>query len=93
MKTVEMVIVNPSGLHARPAGLFVRRAIGFKCTVTIQNLDTGQPPVNAKSLIAVLSGGLSKGSKVRITTEGEDEAAAIADLESALTSGLGESVG
>jgi phosphotransferase system HPr (HPr) family protein len=92
MRTVDVEIRNPSGLHARPAALFVRAAAAFKSTVTVQNLTSGKPPVNAKSLIAVLSAGLLKGATIRISADGEDEDQAAADLEAAIKGGLGESV-
>jgi phosphotransferase system HPr (HPr) family protein len=92
MKSVEVEIRNPSGLHARPAALFVRAAASFKSAVTVQNLTAGSPPVNAKSLIAILSAGLLKGVMVRISANGEDEDQAAADLEAAIKGGLGEPV-
>lgn len=93
MKSRDVEIRNPSGLHARPAVLFVRQAMTFKSSVTLQNLATGKPPVDAKSLIAVLTAGVLTGTTVRIAADGEDETQAVADLKAAIEGGLGEPVG
>jgi phosphocarrier protein len=92
VKSVDVVIRNPSGLHARPAALFVRQAVAFKSNVTLQNLTSGKA-VNAKSLIAVLTAEVSEGTAVRISADGADEAQALADLAAAIEGGLGETVG
>jgi phosphotransferase system HPr (HPr) family protein len=93
LKSRDVEIRNPSGLHARPAVLFVRQATTFKSSVTLQNLATGKPPVNAKSLIAVLTAGVLTGTTVRIAADGEDETQAVAHLKAAIEGGLGEPVG
>jgi phosphotransferase system HPr (HPr) family protein len=92
MRTVELEIRNPSGLHARPAAVFVKAAAGFRSTVTVENLDRGTAPVNAKSIISFLGGGIAKGHTVRIAAEGEDEDAAIEALQGLVESGLGETL-
>jgi phosphotransferase system HPr (HPr) family protein len=93
LKSRDVEIRNPSGLHARPAVLFVRQAMTFKSSVTLQNLATGKPPVDAKSLIAVLTAGVLTGTTVRIAADGEDETQAVAHLKAAIEGGLGEPVG
>jgi phosphotransferase system HPr (HPr) family protein len=90
MQTVELTLANPSGLHARPAALFVRTAAGFASKVTIEDLDRGSKPVDAKSILMVLAAGIQRGHRVRLTAEGPDEVEAIAALETAVKSGLGE---
>jgi phosphotransferase system HPr (HPr) family protein len=90
MRSVDIEIRNPSGLHARPAAMFVKAAAGFRSTVTVENLDRGAPPVNAKSIISFLGGGIAKGHTVRIAADGEDEEAAIDALRDLVASGLGE---
>jgi phosphocarrier protein len=93
LKSRDVEIRNPSGLHARPAVLFVRQATTFKSSVTLQNLATGKPAVDAKSLIAVLTAGVLAGTTVRIAANGEDETQAVADLKAAIEGGLGEPLG
>lgn len=93
MRSVDIEIRNPSGLHARPAAMFVKAAAGFRSAVTVENLDRGTPPVNAKSIISFLGGGMAKGHTVRIAADGEDEEAAVAALRDLVESGLGEDLG
>jgi len=92
MRSIDIEIRNPSGLHARPAAMFVKAAAGFSSVVTVENLDRGTPAVNAKSIISFLSGGISKGHTVRIAADGEDEAAALDALRDLVASGLGEDI-
>ena len=92
MRTTEQTIRNPSGLHARPAAMFVRTAAGFASTIRLENLDRPAAPVDAKSIIAVMSSGVSTGHRVRLTAEGADEDAAIEALEQFIASGMGETI-
>ena len=92
MRTTEQTIRNPSGLHARPAAMFVKTAAGFGSKITLENLDRGSAPADAKSIIAVMSSGVSKGHRVRVTAEGADEDAAIDTLTEFIASGMGEAI-
>ena len=92
MRTIDQTIRNPSGLHARPAAMFVRTAAGFTSRITLENLDRGTAPVDAKSIIAVMSSGVAMGHKVRVTAEGADEDTAIEALDAFIASGLGETL-
>jgi phosphotransferase system HPr (HPr) family protein len=87
--TVE--VRNPSGLHARPAALFVKAAGEFVSDVRIANLSRdATKDAAARSLLAVLALGVSHGHAVRISAEGEDADDAIATLRGLIESGLGE---
>ena len=92
MRTVEQTIRNPSGLHARPAAMFVKTAAGFGSKITLENLDREAAPVDAKSIIAVMSSGVSTGHRVRVTAEGADEDAAIDAIAQLIASGIGETI-
>ena len=87
MKQLDLIIRNRTGLHARPARVFVDIAKQFQSTIRIGH---GQKLVNAKSLISVLTLGVASGQQISIDVDGADEAAAIAALEAAVWSGLGE---
>lgn len=88
---VELEIVNEHGLHARPAALFVQTAARFQSAVTLQNLGkTPARDVNAKSIMDVLTAGINRGTRVRITAEGEDASQAIAALQTLVEGGLGD---
>lgn len=77
MVTNEIQVKNPTGLHARPATLLVKRASSFKSDVSIM-YNGGK--ANAKSLIGVLSLGVVMGSTITIITSGEDEEKAALEL-------------
>ena len=75
--TKELTIINPSGLHARPAALVVDRAKGLTSTVTI---EANGKSADAKSILAVLSLGATKGDVATITAHGDDAEDAIAQI-------------
>ena len=68
------VVKNETGLHARPASLFVQKAAKFKSTI---NIKKDGKEGNAKSIISVLSLGASNGSEITISCTGEDEQEAL----------------
>ena len=82
-------IINETGLHARPASDFVRTASKFKADITIQR-EGSDTATNAKSIIFLLSQGLSKGTSVIISADGEDEQEAVDTLVALIQSGFGE---
>lgn len=84
MLTKEFTIQNPTGLHARPASEFTRCAAKFHSKITIAR--NGSTPVNAKSMIMVLSQGLGQGTDVTLTADGDDEAEALEALTQLLES-------
>ena len=84
-KTVK--IINPSGLHARPASLFVQTAGKYTSEIWIKY---GTKKVNAKSIMGLISLAISKGTSIVIGAEGEDEELAIKELEDLIISGLAE---
>ncbi len=72
-----VVIRNSVGLHARPATFFVQKANCYKCSVWVEKEDCR---VNAKSLLGVLSLGISKDAEITLIADGADEAEAIEGL-------------
>ncbi len=72
-----VTIINNVGLHARPATFFVQKANSFKSSIWVEKEDCR---VNAKSLLGVLSLGISKGTDITLIADGADEAAAIEGL-------------
>ncbi len=87
MKTIELVVCNPTGLHARPAKVFVNLAKQYQCDIWVEH---GTKRAKAKSMLSVLTLGVTTGGTIRIETEGEDEEAALEALAKAVRSGLGE---
>lgn len=78
MYTQEITVNNEVGLHARPATTFIRKANEFKSVIRVKKDDDG--PVNAKSLLGVLSLGIVKGTKIILTADGPDEETAVKAL-------------
>ncbi|MFW6266554.1 MAG: HPr family phosphocarrier protein [Halanaerobiales bacterium] len=77
MKKAKVVIKNETGLHARPASQFVKKAGEYKSEIKITR---DKDEVNAISIMGVMSLGAEKGSEIIIEAEGEDEDTAIAEL-------------
>ena len=91
MRSVEIVMRNPSGLHARPATLFTEAAAGFAAKVTVENLTRGKSPVDAKSMLMLLTAGVSKDHRIRLVADGPDEQKPVVLLDSHRTiSSFGE---
>jgi len=87
MISKNFVLQNRVGLHARPAAKLVEAAGKFGSEVTIIN---GQKIANAKSILGVLALGAEMGTEVEIDIEGEDEAAAMAEIEKLINNNFGE---
>ncbi|KXZ39518.1 phosphocarrier protein [Alkalithermobacter thermoalcaliphilus JW-YL-7 = DSM 7308] len=83
----KVTIVNASGLHARPAGMFVKKASEFKSSVEI---EFNGKKINAKSIMGVMSLGLAKGNEIKIIANGEDAQSALDALVALVESGFGE---
>lgn len=88
----ETEILNPHGLHARPAANLVRAASGFQAEVTIANLGNGRGPASARSLTSVALVQARKGDRVRFEIRGTDAAAAKVALEKLAAAHFGEDV-
>lgn len=86
----EVVVRHKTGLHARPAALFVKTAAGFSSQITLENLTKQKVPVNAKSIMSLLTASVQTNDRVRITANGTDEEAAIAALSDLVNSNFGE---
>lgn len=86
----DVVVHSKVGLHARPAALFIKTAGGFSSRITVENLTRGTQPVNAKSILSVLSAGVRMDDQIRITADGADEEVAIAALSDLVNSNFGE---
>lgn len=79
----EVLVRNPQGLHARPAAEFVKLANTFPVKVTVNGKD-------AKSLLGVMSLGLTAGATAAIASPDDDGEAAVDALVELVESGFGE---
>lgn len=78
-------VKNKSGLHARPAALFVQIANKFDSRITVMREDDNEQ-VNGKSIMGILMLGAEKGSSIIIEAQGPDAEAALAALEKIVSS-------
>ena len=74
----KIIVKNKSGLHARPAALFVQLATKFDAAITLKR---GRQSVNGKSIMGILMLAAGKGSQIQIEADGEDAKRAILELE------------
>ena len=87
MVTQEVTINNEGGLHARPATFFIQKANEFKSGIWVEK---DERRVNAKSLLGVLSLGITKGTTITLLADGSDEKEAIAALSELVSGNFGE---
>ncbi|MBS5305247.1 HPr family phosphocarrier protein [Clostridium tertium] len=83
MISKEVVVNNGTGLHARPATLLVKKASSFKSDVSI---EFNGKKANVKSLIGVLSLGVTKGATITVLASGDDEALAVEEISNLIAS-------
>ncbi len=82
-----LTVVNPSGLHLRPAGVLSQTAMRFKSEII---LESGDKRIIAKSVLNVMAAGIKCGAKINVVCNGPDEEEALEALSKAIESGLGE---
>ena len=77
MKESLLTVVNETGLHSRPADLFVRTARLYSCAIAVFNEVKN---ADAKNIIKVILLNVKQNTQIRIVADGPDKEAAIADL-------------
>ncbi|WP_448004600.1 HPr family phosphocarrier protein [Agromyces bauzanensis] len=78
-----VTLINADGLHARPAAELVKLASTFTPKVTVNGTD-------AKSLLGIMSLGLTKGATIEITSDDPDGREAVDAIAALAESGFGE---
>lgn len=81
MFSKEIVVRCESGLHNRQATYFVQKANEFECSIWV---ESGSRKMNAKSLLGIMSLGVTTGTIVTLSATGSDAEAAVNALETLL---------
>lgn len=87
MQTIDIVISNKLGLHARAAAKLTQLASKFESDIFITR--TGQR-VNAKSIMGVMMLAAGKGVTLTVDAEGADEAFALEAIKNLFDDKFGE---
>ena len=90
MHSKTVTIINPTGLHARPAAEFCQKAGEFRADIRIKKLGDNPKEGEAKSLLSIMAMGIGQGDVVEIFAAGEDEMLAVETLVALIGSGFGE---
>jgi phosphotransferase system HPr (HPr) family protein len=83
-------VKNKLGLHARPAAIFVQTANRFKSEIEVIK---GRQKVNGKSIMGIMTLAAGMGTAITIHISGEDEEAAMHELEHLFENNFGEEQG
>lgn len=85
MREFIYTITDPEGIHARPAGLLVKEAAKYPCSVTVSKEGR---EVDAKRIMGVMSLGVKCGQEITLKTQGEQEETAMESLKKFLEENL-----
>jgi len=87
MVSKTLKVVNPSGLHLRPAGVLSQTSMKFKSDIII---EAGEKRIVAKSVLNVMAAGIKSGTEITLICAGPDEKEALETVARAIEDGLGE---
>lgn len=80
-------IINPTGLHMRPAAVLAKQAASYSCEVFL--VYQGKK-MDAKSVLNIMAANIRAGSQITLICDGADEDAAAEELGRQIREGLGE---
>lgn len=83
----DVVVVNPMGIHARPAAALAQGVATFQSEIYL--FFKGNR-VNAKSIMGLLTLGAACGSRITVSCSGPDAEEAMNTVKSIFESGFGE---
>ena len=83
----QVKVANETGLHARPASIFVEKANEYQAEV---KLIKESQAANAKSIMGIMSLGVNQDTEVTIQAEGEDAEEAVESLVTLVENNFGE---
>ena len=76
MVSQKVKIINPTGLHLRPAGNLCKEAMKYNSKITFEYSGN---TANAKSVLSVLGACIKSGDEITLICDGEDEQGALRD--------------
>jgi phosphocarrier protein len=89
MTSRTVTVVNQLGMHARAAAKFVHLAAKFQAHIRVAR-DARE--MDGKSIMGLLLLAAARGTTIRISAEGVDEADAVAALANLVETGFGEDI-
>ena len=89
-QTLMVAVLNPLGLHARPAALLVRTVARFDARVQVTDVTTGRGPVSGRSVNGVATLGARQGDELALTASGAQAAEALDAVRRLAEEGFGE---
>jgi phosphotransferase system HPr (HPr) family protein len=84
----DVVFRDRYGLHPRSAHRIGEALAGTTSRVTIEPVATNRPPIDARSMLALISSGIQAGDPVRVAADGPDEEVVLAKIAALLESGV-----
>lgn len=85
MKEFTFTVQDEAGIHARPAGLLVKKAGEFSSAIT---LCKGSKCADAKKIFSVMALGARRGDEIRVEVGGDDEENATREMKAFLNENL-----
>ena len=82
MITKTITVEIPAGLEVRPVAVLVQVANQYSSSIYV---ESGNKKVNAKSIMGMMTLGLTSGEDIMVSASGEDEQEAIANIEKYLS--------
>lgn len=83
----KVVVRNKTGLHARPATILAKLSRRYQSTI---ELIYNNKVIKLKSVLSILSAGISSGSVLEVMCNGLDEQDAMDEIKMLFSSGFGE---
>ena len=83
MKSLVLTVKNETGLHSRPADLFVRTSKLYECSIEVCK---GEKKANAKAILKLILLNVCENNEITINADGPDEDEALEDLKTLVES-------
>ena len=87
MVSANVKVINPQGMHMRPAQVFVAEMLKYPCDVSVA---CNGKTVNGKSIMHLMTACLKQGSELEISCNGDQEADCLKAAVALVESGLGD---